>query len=500
MRKYIIGASLLLTLMGGSSCSDSFLDLDAPSRLPADEYYTTKERIYEALVAAYGPLQWFDWAHGQYCPLNVMSDILGDDIYPGGSSALDNEFWHLQFNYSVDPIKVMTGLWLDCYTGVRRTNYVMEYMPGVLNIDELSKKLFLAESKVLRAYYYTQLWKFWGAIPYYKQNLTFPYTIAKTPANDIYNGIIEDLEEAIKEGGLSIKQSNTSLNGRVSLAMAYMLYTEVVMYQKDTQRYPQALAYMKEIISSNQYQLTANFEDVWKESGEWNQECIFAINYFNKGASRSWSNPYYAGGSVMPTLISPYGLADGTNGMDSGWGFCPVTPSAFDAFEEGDERRSATINDWRSTDYTPRYQDTGFWLRKYAARSGYNEGQIADAQLNYGNDLRIYRYSETLLNAAELVALGAGAGDAQAWLNEVRSRAGVAPITPTVDNIIQERRIEFMGEGKRYWDLIRSGKASSVLVPNEYRTVNWSPNKRYLPIPQSEINSSDGKLEQYNEY
>ena len=73
-------------------------------------------------------------------------------------------------------------------------------------------------------------------------------------------------------------------------------------------------------------------------------------------------------------------------------------------------------------------------------------------------------------------------------------------IEPTIDNIIEERRLEFVGEGKRYWDLIRTGKAASVLVPDEYgyRTNTWSANKKYLPIPQGEIDAAQGTLTQNN--
>ena len=63
-----------------------------------------------------------------------------------------------------------------------------------------------------------------------------------------------------------------------------------------------------------------------------------------------------------------------------------------------------------------------------------------------------------------------------------------------------ERRVEFLGEGKRYFDLVRSGMAQNLLVPNEFRTVGWTPNKKYLPIPQKEINSADGQLEQNTDY
>jgi len=376
-------------------------------------------------------------------------------------------------------------------------------MPGVTDINDETKNLYEAEAKVLRAWYYTQLWKFWGAVPYYTTNLTDPYVSGKSPADDVYEGIIADLDDAIANGGLPMKQTNASLDGRVTLATAYMLYADAVMYQKDQSRYSQALIYMKEIISGEDYSLTTNFGDIWTEDGEWNNECIFAINYFNNGASRSWSNPYFAGGTVLPQLISPYGLADGTDGFNQGWGFGPVRESAYNMYDENDTRRDASILDARSYSYTARYEDTGFWLKKYCARTGYNAGQIADAQLNYGNDFRCYRYSETLLNAAELLIQTDGSiSEAQGYLDQVRIRAGLdaGSATATIDNIINERHLEFVGEGKRYWDLIRSGKAVTTLTAGEYRTVSWTSNKRYLPIPDAEINASDGRLEQYTEY
>lgn len=502
MKKYYIAICLALTL-GLTSCSDGFLDLDSPTKLTIDDYYNTKARIYEALVAAYCPLEWYDWGQGQYNPINVMSDVMADDMWSGGSSATDNETWHLQANYSVTPIKVMSGIWKTSYTGIHRCNNIMYYMPGVSDIDDATKNLYEAEAKVLRAYYYTLLWKFWGAVPYYTTNLEDPYTCAKSSANEIYAGIIADLEDAIANGGLPMKQTNTSLDGRVTLAMAYMLYAEVVMYQNDDSRYSQALTYMRAIISSTKYELTPNFADIWTQDGEWNKECIFAINYFNDGASRSWNNPYYAGGTVLPQLISPYGLTDGTDGFNQGWGFGPIRKSAYNMFDASDTRRDASILDARNYTYTARYEDTGFWLKKYGARSGYNSGQIADAQLNYGNDLRIYRYSETLLNAAELIIrTGGNSSEAQGYLDQVRTRAGLTAgsATVSIDNIINERHLEFVGEGKRYWDLIRSGKAATTLTAGEYRTVSWTSNKKYLPIPDTEISASGGVLEQYTEY
>lgn len=506
MKKSIYTAALgfALALVGASSCSDSFLDVKSPTQIPVEEYYTTEAHMYELLVSAYCPLIYFDWAQGEYNPMNILADILADDMYPGGANATDNENWHLMFNYSATPVKVVNGIWTDCYNGVRRCNYVEEYMPAVVDIDNATRDLYLAEAKVLRAYYYSIVWKFWGAIPYYRENLAYPYTKAKSSADEVYEGIMTDLEDAIALNILPMRQSDAALHGRVTLAFAYMIYADVVMYQKDNSKYSKALDYMNDIIKSGEFELTPNYEDIWTEAGEWNKETIFSINYFNQNASRSWNNPYYAGGTVLPTLISPYSLPDGTecNGVAlvDGWGFGTIPTETYDAFEEGDTRRDASINDLRNVSYEERYQNTGLWLRKYCARSGYNADQIADAVLNWGNDLRVYRYSETLLNAVELALLGGGSVN-QGYFDQVRQRAGLSSKSATIDNVIEERRFEFLGEGKRYFDLVRSNKAQDVLkAGGEYRTVSWTPNKKYLPIPQAEINSSDGALIQNTDY
>ena len=132
----------------------------------------------------------------------------------------------------------------------------------------------------------------------------------------------------------------------------------------------------------------------------------------------------------------------------------------------------------------------------------YKGAQIADGDLNWNNNLRIYRFSETLLNAAELILKTNGdAAKASDYLNRVHHRAGLADnLVATEDNILNERALEFVGEGKRYWDLVRTGRAASVLVPDQYgyRTNRWSENKKYLPIPQNEIDAAQGTLTQNN--
>jgi len=494
--KYILICSIL-TLFFLGSCKDEFLEVDSASSVLIDSYYNTEDRIFEALVAAYDPLAWTDYAWGQFTQLNLVSDVMSDDVYVGGNDQGDNPFLHKMFNYEATPQIVCSDLWTTLYSGVKRANAVLEYMDNVQNISPANKALYLAEAKVLRAYYYTWLWKLWGNIPYYEKNLDFPYTTAQFTADEVYNGIVTTLEDAIANGGLPMKATSDN-TGRVTMAMAYMLYTEIVMYQNDETRYVTALSYMNQIISSHEYGLQTDFAGIWEASGEWSDESIFEVNYFSVNGAKDWGSTIADGGTVYPKLIGINSLS-GASDYDGGWGFEPVRQETYDMYSVDDQRRDGGILNFASfaeqtgATYEGRYQDTGNFLRKYLPRANGNADYSGSADMNYNNNLRVYRYSETLLNAAELLARGvSGAGSAQTYLDEVRERAGVGAVTATVDNIIEERHFEFVGEGKRYWDLVRTGKAASKLVPNEYRTNSWTSNKKYLPIPQAEIDADSG--------
>lgn len=501
---------IICTLVGTftlNSCSEDFLHVESSTQLDVNEYYTTEARIFEALVAAYDPLTWFDYAWGQQTHIGLVSDVMADDVNVGGADQNDQPHLHLMSNYSALPTIVCSDLWTSFYSGVNRSNIVMQYMNNVTDISEANKALYLAEAKVLRSFYYTWLWKLWGNIPYYESNLTSPYIAAQNSADEVYEGIIETLEDAIANGNLPMKAA-ASWSGRVTKAMAYMLYAEVVMYQKDQTRYNTALGYMVEIINSGQYDLVDDFASIWEDAGEWSSESIFEINYFSNNGTRSWGNPLSDGGSVYPKLI---GISDLQASPDyaPGWGFEPVRASTYALYDEDDERRDggilnfAAYADETGASYTPRYQDEGFFLRKYIARANGNANQSADADMNYSNNFRVYRFAETLLNAAELLVRGAsaaGAASAQTYLDDVRERAGLGrgSITANLENIINERRLEFVGEGKRYWDLIRTDLAATYLTATGYRTKAWTPNKKYLPIPQSDIDAAQGTLTQNN--
>lgn len=496
---FMMGLFVAATLFT-TGCSDSFLEVDNPTGEPLEEYYTTDAHIQEALVAAYDPLHWPDWGLGQYNALNIDAEIMGDDFWVGGANAADMQNWHMLFNYVADENNTLSSLWTVDYSGIKRCNDVLAYLPLGTDLTEANRASYEMQARTLRVFYYNMLWHYFGNVPFYLENLSNPpYTAPQLTADEVYDQLIVELEAIIDSNVLPMRWDDTQA-GRVSQAMAWMMYAEMVMYQNDESRYSKALQGMQAIINSGLYALNPDYANLWEESGEWCSESIFEINYEDANNERGWSSPLAIGGTVLPTLIAPNSWpgGDGWDGGD-GWGFLPVRVETYDMYAEGDVRRNATCWDVRGVTYTERYQDTHIWLAKYRPFTENNKDAGFDNNLNYNNNYRYYRYAETLLNAAEL-SVRTGGGNAATYLNEVRSRAGLGNIDATIDNIIEERHLEFVGEGKRYWDLVRTGLAASVLVPDQYgyRTNAWTESKKYIPIAQAEIDAAQGTLVQNN--
>ena len=536
---------LLYSAMAGmalslSSCGDDFLSVDPASSLPIDGYYNTKAHVDEALTAAYAPMAWYDLYNGM-CPLFLVSDVQGDDIYVGGGNTNDQTEMHLASQYKSTSLLNFKGAWTTSYSGINRSNLVIKDVDEATVLSDVEKATYIAEAKTLKAFYYLQLWKFWGNVPYYEKNLESPYIAEQLSASEVYNKVIAMLEEVIKSNALPMKET-AARSGHATQAFAEMLFADYVMYQKDESRYQQALGYMEDIINSRKYRLMSDYAGIWEQSGEWCDESIYEINYCAKGSKRSWGSPDAAGGTVVPTLIGIDGLSYKASAahlaenpsyapkqeLNGGWGFGDVSKEVYDLYEKDDIRRTGGIvnmadyaADYKArtgdeVTYNGRYQNTGIFLLKYLGRHGGNDGAVGEVDMGWDNNQRIYRYSETLLNAAELILrTGGDVAKAQGYYNEVRNRAHASARTVSLDNLLEERRLEFVGEGKRYYDLIRFGKAAEVLKPGGGKVLNkaktaydvigvperiqWTESKKYLPIPQDEIEAAKGTLKQ-NEY
>ena len=488
--------------LANTSCSDSFLEVENPSGENLEEYYTTDEHINEALNAAYDPIHWPDWGLGQYIALNIDAEIMGDNFWVGGSNKTDMQNWHMLANYEANANNTLSSLWTVDYSGIKRCNDLLKYIPWAeANLTEKNKASYEMQGRALRVYFYNNLWHYFGNIPFYLENLSSPYTAPQLKADEVYSQLIVELESVIDSNVLPMRWDDKNC-GRMSQAMCYMMYAEMVMYQNDKARYPKALQYMKEIIGdTGNYDLVDDFASIWKESGEWCKESIWEVNYEDGNNERGWNSPLAIGGTVLPTLISPNSWpgGDGWNQGGDGWGFLPVRQETYDMYSTGDKRRDATIWDVRGVAYTERYQDTHLWLAKYRPFTENNADAGFDNNLNYNNNLRVYRVAEAYLNAAELLLeTGGDAGLAKEYVNKIRRRAGITELgAVTKDDVINERRLEFVGEGKRYFDLVRTGKAATVLVPDSYgyRTNSWTESKKYIPIAQAELDSDPALIQ-----
>lgn len=502
INKYIFSAVAGGFALAMSSCGSDWLDITNNTQDPVEEYYKTEDNIKQAVVAAYDPLHWFDYANN-YCGINIYPEVLADQCFPGGGDVNDMNQWKTVFNFNTTPTVVLATNYSNAYSGVKRCNdaihYMYDYWQPATETELAHRLQYEAQVTALRAFFYNYLWHWWGNIAYYDTNLGGDYLATQYTADEVYEFIVADLEKVIAGNHLPEKCEGEDL-GRVTKHFVYMLYAEVVMYQNDAARKPTALKYMEEIINSGKYQLVDDFASIWDVTGEWGPESVWEINYSDYLASRNWSWGGTAGGTVVPCMILPRGY-DSSDGIhdNTGWGFGTVRKSTFDSYDPADKRRDVSIWQPAPGSYKPGFQDTGYFLGKYAGVIGGNSGQIADAVLNYNNNLRLYRYSEVLLNAAEL-----GSPNAQAYLDMVRQRAGLPSVPATLDNIIQERAWEFLGEGKRFWDLIRTGLAKDLLVEgNEIpddRTGHYTDNKKYLPFPQDEIDKCHGTLKQNDQY
>lgn len=524
-------AAVLASGMTLSACGDSFLTPEPASQGAAGSAGDPMN-INSGLAAAYQILLLDSYANGSYESSAYIGDIQSDDLWKGGGDAQDG-MAGMNLNvamFTTTGNSTLSGTWNIYTSGITRVNSALGLCETATTDNPAELKLiaqYRGEGYFLRAYYLYMLWRSFGSVPFQETLYEPPYVGPQLSPDEVYAQIIKDIDASIasfkeakkdadKEKKDPIYSTNDGTNnGRASLAAALMLKARVVMYQKDNTKYAEAAAGLAEIITSDEFELVPNFADIWVDEGEFNKESIFEANHIGEG--KTWGNSWATGGTNLPAYISPSTLKDPSDTYEDGWGFGPVRPETYEMFAAGDTRRDVSIRDYRGEGtggnvgdevkiasggtYVIRFQDTGFWLGKYAARKGYHK-PTGDVALNYCNNLRIFRYAETLLAYAELVGVeGAPVQQgisAQHCLDMVRDRAfGDANHRVAVNrqNIINENHYEFVGEGHRYYDVVRWG-ITEVLsvdnVPGVNTSRTWKAHNKYVAIPQGDIDATKG--------
>ncbi len=484
--KYTIASVLLIYPFAG--CTD-FLQKNPQGELTQEVFPQTASDALLATNAVYSTIRGWYYNSGGYPILDIMSDDSHKGSNPNDQLTTIGPYDTYKHTATGDGLD---RWWSTLYQGIKYANVVIEKVPAIV-MDETVKNECLGEAKFLRAVYYFDLVRAWGGVPIVT-TVTPPLQLARSTKEQVYQLIVEDLTFAMANLPERSAQPMSD-RGRATRGAAKSLMAKVALFQKD---YATAEQYALEVIRSGEYDLETDFINANGKDGEHGIESVFEV-----GAME-----------VEGTFGDQYANTQGVRGTPNrGWGFNRPSETLRNSFEKGDPRLDATIIDLGETldgvkimgdGTTPdfEYDDNG----KILERECYNQ-KVWIPGINtitqFGHNRRIIRYADVLLMAAEALNENNKPGDALLYLNKVRERArgGNPDILPDIKEtgkeslrklILEERRHELAMEGHRFWDLVRTGMAPQVLGPMGF----VEGKHELLPIPQTEVDISQGILEQ----
>ena len=497
--KNIITAILVFTLVatGIYSCSDEYLDETDNYNIDSQGYFNSEDDYYMALVGVYDLLQ------ASYVNV-LLGEIASDNTLCGGESATDVVGFQQIDDMGHTPVNSnLRDVWSWMFSGISRANYFLEFKDKT---DFEGRNKMIAEVRFLRAYYHFELVKWFGGLPIKDYDAALlgsgkrfapgdELSIARYSAQEVYALIESDLIFAVNNLDYNAPQV-----GRVTKGAAEALLGKAYLYQD---KFSEAATVLDNVINNGPYQLATSYETMFENEGENNVESVFEVQYTD------------AEGAGFGCLQCSEGnVAVGFNGIrnhtgptyDSGYSFNVPTQETVDSFEDGDSRKEVSVLDieaWAEqtgATYGLGYEHTGYYNRKYIPRQG--DQNIGDQNLTNPNNYRSIRFADVLLMAAEANNRGSiDDAKAQSYLNMVRSRAFggdsnnvSASGSELTDAIYHERRVELVGEGHRFFDLVRTGQAASEIE-------GFQVGKHELfPIPVQEIQFSNGNWNQNPNY
>jgi hypothetical protein len=473
-----------------ASCSKDFLEVEPTGTQLESNYYKDETQAYSGLVSVYDIMK---KNSGGFENMVSILNAGSDDFYAGGGNSSDGAGIQSFSNYSISAATIPRSYWGDYYQGIFRANVLLSKLPDV-PMDEAKKARFAAECKALRGYYYFQLVTMFRNIPLYTTNLPASEYYTKTQAapEEVYAQIEADLTEAI--GALPSTLDLSTEAGRFTKGAAQALLGKIYLYLN---RNSEAAALLAEVngtpggTSQYGYKLLDNYADLWVIDNKFNSESILEASH-TKASNAGWGN-WGSGsdeGNTLNVMVGPRGYsASGGPLYETGWSFNPVTQDLYD-FMKDDPRFDSTILDMLAlkaaglADYSPGYMDTGYFLKKFMPTHADITDGGGDVVLNYRQNTYVIRLADTYLLEAE--ALGGTGSRAQALLDAVRARVGLGSVPVSLDAIANERRMELAGEGHRWHDLVRTGKAATVLASR-----NFQAGKHEIwPIPLRELENT----------
>ena len=473
---YIKISMIIISLTAFASCSDDFVNVDS-NDINSEDYFNSEEDYQNALIGAYDLLQ------ATY--INVMlGEIASDNTLAGGESATDvigiqeiDDMIHTPVNSN------LRDLWGWMYGGINRTNFILEFQDKT---DFSGKEQVIAQARFLRAYYYFELVKWFGDVPLaVDKQILFgeESSYVRSPTSEVYAQIELDLMYAADN--LPLVQTET---GRVTKGAAQALLGKAYLYQE---KFSEAAQTLETVIQSGTYSLVTDYNTIFEAEGENSTESVFEVQYTDlEGAGFGCLQCSEGNVAVGFSGVRNYEGPDFT----SGFSFNVPVQEAYEAFDSDDPRRDIAIlniDAWATATgatFGTGFEHTGYYNRKYIPRTRSDQA-LADLNLTNPNNYRSIRYADVLLMAAEANNRGGiDEAKAQGYLNDVRRRAfgdDLHDITATgaslTNAIYLERRLELIGEGHRFFDLVRTGKAAQEI--NGFQ----AGKHELFPIPAIEI-------------
>jgi hypothetical protein len=494
MKKQITSLLLLTTLVAG--CSDNFLSPKPQSSITTGNFYETPDEINQAVNGVYAGMH--NWASNIY---NMMSEVRSPN-YMGVAHNAQRDWWDIT-TFTVKPQDdLIESVWGDLYQMINRANMVLASVDNVdFGTSTALRTQYTAEARFLRAMAYFQLVRLYGRVPLVTTVITPEegIQIGQSEPADIYDFITSEMSAVVDSLPTSYTASDV---GRLTKYAAEGLLAKVYLTQagypvNKTTALNQAEPLLQDVIAHEGagYSLAPNYADLFTYKND-NKYDLFEIEYLSGGVGAGSSFPMDIAPADADVSVVPFRAQISANEL-------ALSDDLLNAYEPGDKRFDATIDTVylsSVTDTSVTYGHTPF-IDKFIDQ-GLNLSDFRD----WPEDFPLLRFADVLLMDAEVRAdlANAPTAEAVAEINRVRARAGLPAVNPgskaEFDQILHhERRIEFVGEGQYWFDLVRWGNAVNVM--NDWfaataQDIHIDEHNLVYPIPQSQIDIFPGLYQQ----
>lgn len=478
-----------------TSCNDEFLEPKAPGNILDTDFYKNETEAFSGLTSVYDILR---KQSGGFENMVTMMNAGSDDHIAGGTGDQNGLAIQTFATFKITSTTIAGSFWNDMYQGIYRANTMLQKIPNV-PMPESKKLRFIAEVKTLRAFYYFDLVRMFKNIPLITTPLQTADILKVNQANptDVYAQIEKDLLEAIPNLPITIIDKANE-NGRLTQGAAKAILGKAYLFQGKNSQAAVQLADVNgtpNVSNIYGYKLLPNFKDLWIFANKFTTESILEVNHTNKSNSdfNNWGSGSDEGNIInVMTGVIDYQLLPGSSATNyaGGWGFNTFTQNLYD-FIKFDPRFSETVADLKPLRaanlirFTDSFRDqTGFYLKKFMPKKSDVTGGAGSPLTNFQQNYMVIRLADTYLMEAE--ALGGTGARAQLLLDVVRARVGLPSRPVSIAAIWDERRLELAGEGHRFFDLVRTGRAAAALTSRGF----IAGKNEILPIPFAETQNT----------